>query len=94
MTEDQFSPDYGKYFTINDGIFSVTDTAPEGFQLPTWEDEGNRWKGLLSDDPNFKDYIIKGYSRDNFQNKYDKDKLGRRDYTGQLEFSLLMEIAL
>lgn len=89
MTEDQFSPDYGKYFTINDGVFSVTDTAPEGFQLPTWEDEGNRWKGLLSDDPNFKDYIIKGYSRDNFQNKYDRDKLGRRDYTGRLEFSTI-----
>lgn len=89
MTEDQFSPDYGKYFTINNGVFNVTDTAPEGFQLPTWEDEGNRWKGLLTDDPKFKDYIIKGYSRDNFQNKYDKDKLGRRDYTGQLEFSTL-----
>lgn len=89
MSEDQFSSDYGKFFNINDGIFSVIDTAPEGFQLPEWTDEGNRWKGLLSDDPNFKDYIIKGYSRDNFQNKYDTDILGRRDYTGQLEFSTI-----
>ncbi len=47
MTEDQFSPDYGKYFTINDGVFSVTDTAPEGLELPEWADEGNLRRRLI-----------------------------------------------
>ena len=91
LTEDQFSEDYGKYFTVQNGNIIINDVPkdqlPEGLTLPKWRDEGNIGKGLRTDDPNFANYDITGYSRDDFQNNYDRDVFGRRDYTGQLTFT-------
>ena len=89
LSEDQFSEDYGKTFSIQDGrlVFNESGALPEGFELPQWKDDGNRGKELLSSDPEYSNYVITGYSRDDFQGNYDKDIFGRRDYTGQLTFT-------
>jgi hypothetical protein len=49
MSEDQFSDDYGKTFSIQNGqiIFHDKGQLPEGLQLPEWADEGNLRRRLV-----------------------------------------------
>jgi len=49
VTEDQFSNDYGKAFSIQNGqlIFHDRGQLPEGLELPEWADEGNLRRRLI-----------------------------------------------
>ncbi len=88
VTDNPFSEDYGKTFSIVNGQLFIHDKGqkPQDLQLPEWEDEGNVRKELLTNIPSLSSHRILGSSADDYQGNYAKDALGRRDYTAKLTF--------
>ena len=97
MSKDQFSSDYGKTFSIQNGqiIFHDKGQLPEGLQLPEWADEGNLRRRLVPLSgtalPNLYDYENsewKGWRIFGDSNEKAgvpaKDILGKRDYTASI----------
>lgn len=89
VTEDQFNPDYGKVWAIQDGVLGIGNyNESYAENLPEFSDEGNLRRRLIlgSYDPNKKidlkgyDNYIYGDSGDTITD-YAKDIFGRRDYS-------------
>ena len=97
LTEDQFSNDYGKAFSIQNGqlIFHDRGQLPEGLELPEWADEGNLRRRLIPlsgtslpglydyENSEWKGWRIFGDSNEK-AGVPAKDILGRRDYTASI----------
>ena len=89
LTQDPFSEDYGKSFSVQNGklVFYDKGQLPEGFTPTFAKDEGSKGKEIKIEDPRFKDFTVTGFARDVYTGDTYKDVLGRADYTKKLIFT-------
>lgn len=95
VTKDQLSPHYGKSWTTGNAGFHIygADEWESNPLLDLEKELGNddydinMGRGIITDDPEFKDYEITAYSDDDFQGTVSRDQFGRRSFNSKYKFS-------
>lgn len=96
VSDDQLSEHFGKTWGSNEqGVFTIFDK--DQIDSNTFFDQGtieadefetrNVARQILTTDPKFKDYEIKGYSGDDQRGTKDLDIFGRRQFTKEFSFT-------
>ena len=96
VSDDQLSPHFGKTWGTNEqGVFTIFDK--DQIDSNTFFDQGtigedefatrNVARQILTTDPKFEDYEIKGYSGDDQRGTKDLDIFGRRQFTKEFTFT-------